>query len=100
MREEIREGLTWLVEHSKPEEGETMGHTLINYLHSQGVVIKVDRELPVNKRTCNMRVIGEPEITKQVQGEIRREMEIWDDTQQDMLNAGYVAVESLIEEDV
>lgn len=43
---DIREGMNWLVLHAKPEEGQDIGGILMKYLHSQGVAIKVDRELP------------------------------------------------------
>ena len=46
---------------------------------SQGVVIKVERGLPYCKRCCSGEYLG-------------------DSTQQDMLNAGYVAVENLIDD--
>ena len=46
-----------------------------------------------------MRVIGEPEITRQIQEEIKHEIGIYADAQQDMLKAGYVAVEPLIKEE-
>ena len=54
------------------------------------VEIDPDAELPPNQRVCNMRVIGEPEVTRQVQDEIRREIKIWDDAQQDMIDDGWV----------
>ena len=100
-REEIREGIEKFVSEAYWYEGEKnmvvdITSRLVNYLHSQGVVIKVDRELPLNKMTCNMKIIGEPEATKQVQDEIRREMAIWEEVQRDILQAGYVAVEPLI----
>uniref|UniRef100_A0A6M3LRP6 Uncharacterized protein n=1 Tax=viral metagenome TaxID=1070528 RepID=A0A6M3LRP6_9ZZZZ len=56
--------------------------TLLDYLRSQGVVIKVDRELPETPR-------GDP-YDDYCNGYIQ--------AQEDMLEAGYVATESLIEE--
>ena len=48
-----------------------------------------DQRLPPNRMACSMRVIGEPTITEQVQTEIRREMEIYSEAQQDMLKQGW-----------
>ena len=53
-------------------------------------IVDRDAELPENKMKCSMRIIGEPEITKQVQEDIEREMSIYEMAQQDMLKAGYV----------
>ena len=54
---------------------------LLSYLHSQGVVIKVERELPQcpSNRDDTVRLI-------------------WEEAQQAMLNAGFTATEPLIEE--
>ncbi len=64
------------------------------YYKEKGYVkLAKDQNLPPNKMVCNMRVIGEPTITEQVQAEIRREIEIWVEAQQDMLKAGWRKVE-------
>ena len=57
---------------------------ILSYLHSQGVVIKVDRELP-QITPAEYPVVPEAIVAQR--------------TQQDMLEAGYVAVEPIIEED-
>ena len=67
-------------------------------LHELGVVIRVDRELPTNKMSCSMRVIGEPAITAKVQEEIQREIGIWEECQQDMLKWHNDSLEPLIAE--
>ncbi len=88
-QEEIREGIDRIIQHWNPcaststdwtplHGGLTVGQDLVNYLHSQGVVIKVDRELP------------EPVGVEILVGAIIHA------TQQDMLKAGYVAVEPLV----
>ncbi len=79
-QEEIREGiLNWLLcstnlSQCKASSG---ADSILRKLHSQGVVIKVDRELP---KVCNKL------------NPIARA-----DEQQDMLKAGYIAVEPLVE---
>jgi len=55
---------------------------LVAYLHSQRLVIQVDRELPNKEAVWDYR--GRPEV--------------YDDVKQSMLEAGYVAVEPLIKE--
>ena len=67
--------------------------TIREIYHSQGVVIKVDRELPKNRMGegggATLDVIISPSVCRS-----------WcDQTQQDMLEAGYTAVEPLIEFD-
>ena len=84
-QEEIREGVY------KQIRSDVVGHSrtsylaegIINYLHSQGVVIKVDRELPDNE----------------VWHKVEREFEAYCAGRNDMLKAGYVAVEPLIKEE-
>ena len=47
-QEEIREGMANIIAKGRKDECITLdiAQRLINYLHSKGVVIKVDRELP------------------------------------------------------
>lgn len=63
--------------------------SILQDLHSQGCVLKVDRELPKNP-------FHELELVDDVY--IHRSRKIHRAAQQYMLNAGYVAVEPLIEE--
>ena len=81
-QEEIREGVKrlveWAVETSKPDRAIK---DIIQYLHSQGVVLKVERKLPKNDWTNE---------------DMKR---AWDIAQKFMLKAGYVAVEPLFEEE-
>ena len=72
-----------------PERGgllENRASQILAYLHSQGVVIKVERELPpryfANRK--KMPWVSDYDVEK--------------NTQEEMLKAGYVAVEPLIEE--
>ena len=82
-QEEIYKGVSeiveWAVEVGKDRRAIK---DIFEYLHSQGVVIKVDRELPIWEL-----------------GSISNEVEyaIYKAAQQDMLKAGYVAVEPLVE---
>lgn len=74
-------------------EGERYGDiadSILYYLHSQGVVIKVEKELPITTGLYGkpLPINGSDDYNK---GQIKG--------QQDMLDAGYVAVESLIEEE-
>jgi len=64
---------------------------LFTYLHSQGVVIKVDRELPKYPYPLVTQVTGGMEVVDTWQ-------KIYDETQQGMLEVGYVAVEPIIKE--
>jgi len=67
---------------------------IISYLHSQGVVIKVDKELP------------DTMLTKTYKGNKRNNIsttytlgdKLAKDYQREMLRAGYLAVEPIIEE--
>lgn len=106
-REEIREGIAFLeYEWAHPFESketlsywwkDTKKHSLqdlvtyyfkakeiLKLLDSQGVVIKVGRELPL------------PSFENSVTGVARFELQL--NTQREMLKVGYVAVESLIKE--
>ena len=73
-----------------PIRGIYLSHAgeFLKYLHSQGVVIEVDRELP---EPIYAGCLDIPENIKEIyiQGKI--------DYQQDMLKAGYVAVEPLVQ---
>ena len=55
---------------------------LLSFLHSHGVVIKVERELPGKEGVIFSYGTGDDGI--------------WDESQEAMINAGYVAVEPLI----
>lgn len=82
-QEEIIEGIRDIVLKAMGAHSVMAAHfpdTIIHYLHFQGVVIKVERELPNWCRTVGM---------------FRKPIPI---TKDDILNAGYVAVEPLIKE--
>jgi len=64
---------------------------LIEYLHSQGVVIKVDRELP----ECS--IVVEEELSPGSKAFRRHSIAQYKLTQEIMTHAGWEAVESLIE---
>ena len=61
---------------------------ILSYLHSQGVVIKVEGELPEEPTWCSLD--GKA---------IRGARSVYKIAQQDILNAGYAPVEPLIEGD-
>lgn len=76
---------------------------VMNKEHSQGVVIKVDRELPddiVERASNEARTVGEKFVEGKISYNeyISRFNEIFDITNNDLLVAGYVAVEPLIGE--
>lgn len=85
-QQEIREGIARAIGGIIFDTGRVMDYCdchlyadmLLSYLHSQGVVLKVERELPVM-----------PTLPTFGDHLIRR-------TQLDMLKAGYVAVEPLV----
>ena len=60
-------------------DAEPFMEEVLTYLHSQGVVIKVDRKLPATHWENEDMIRG------------------WNIAEKEMLNAGYVAVEPLIE---
>ena len=99
-QEEIREGIAfesfwidcgagdridarvyWDADAKAREEWRHRADLLIAHLNSQGVVIKADRELPKLNETYK---------------DFGGNDSIWEEAQQDMLKAGYVAVEPLI----
>lgn len=89
MQEEIREGIQPWVD-NRFGEGNLFNtqvlYDFLVYLHSKGVVIKVDRELPEN-RYKKLTDLGDAPW--------------WigyENGQDDMVEAGYTAVESLIKE--
>ncbi len=98
----IREGLKKLREELRSQclfgNDDYVINTYLNYLHSQGVVIKVDRELPSLQPLRNKlkqwdgKDRGEPAVYEMYE----QELLTTEGAQQDMLEAGYVAVESLI----
>ena len=69
-------------------------NTILSHLHSQGAVLKVDRELPITEKHI------EPIYDEHSNGE--RSSEYWIDVPswayEMMVRAGYVAVEPLIED--
>lgn len=85
-REEIREGIkevlsgwgidNWDIDHSAIDD-------LLNYLHSQGVVIKIDRKLPFVSSDFTLSTHGV--YVKVGEGALSEQ--------------GYVAVESLVKEE-
>ena len=83
-QKEIREGIAGFVSKAYWYEGKknivvSVTGELIAYLHSSGCVLKVERWLPENKHNNLPDIIG------------------YHDAQQDMLKAGYTAVELLLE---
>jgi len=85
-QEEIREGIAIILESAGASKKWTLN--ILEFLRSQGVVIKVDRELP-DKNANNTWYdddLGEA-------GKIGWELGV-----EDMLKAGYVAIEPLIKE--
>ncbi len=88
-KEEIREGILKYIRAvvENETECETQTDAILTKLHSQGVVIKVDRELPdVNQH--NSEVVFPFNL---------EEICVYKQSQVDMLKAGYLAVEPLIE---
>jgi len=104
VREEIREAIRPLATNyvlsyiSNLKQFDEALKTQIDKVDAQIISIKglrieaEDQSLPPNKMVCNIRVIGEPVITEQVQAEIRREIEIYSEAQQDMLADNWVKV--------
>ena len=64
---------------------------LLNYLHSQGVVIKVDRELP--KNTTREVIPGDIEGSQRLR---KVGDSYYEKAQKEMISMGYVTVKSLI----
>ena len=104
-QEEIREGLTLLISECYSQElSACKEHTifqpqkflnlLFQYLHSQGVVIKVEGELPIR----GMRSEYTYDADGEVEGFVYCESTVpsWATTM--MLNAGYTLTELVIEE--
>lgn len=85
-REKIREGIARRLPTPAPDW--VLADILIEYLHSQGVVIKVESELPKQD------IYVSPAFGATVEQESK--MGGYDEAQQNMLKAGYVAVEPLI----
>ena len=107
-QEEIREGIAIIVMSSwcRTEKSEDTAYDIMRYLHSAGVVIKVDRELPQNPYPSSMfpmdvdeggkiqrRLLGD-KLTTSVNGGFGRH--VYNFCQEEMGDAGYVAVEPLI----
>jgi len=73
---------------------DVMTENLLEYLHSQGVAIKMDRELPyATEETVFGRLTWPVELMDPAHGTY---IEVYRLAQQDMGEAGYVAVEPLI----
>ena len=96
-QQEIREGIVSIAKQWFSNNGfayQTMPNDrsfegdLLAYLHSQGVVIKAEKELPENNFICNL-VTGE-----------KYQDAGYRNAQRDMLKAGYVVVEPLIKEGI
>ena len=85
-KEEIREGMAKyiLVCGNKPSvyTPDMCAEDLMEFLHSQGLVIKVEKELPLPKFVNS--IVGVAEFELQLR------------TQRDMLKAGFTATEELI----
>ena len=79
-RQEIREGIASIVMGDNPL-GLVVSDRVLNYLHSQGVVIKVDRELP------NDAIYRPP-----------KQEEAYCEGRDTVIQAGYTAWEPLIKE--
>lgn len=104
-QEEIREGIArrlLMIGTGNPDF--KMAEIILEYLHSQGVVLKVERELPENPAR-SLENPYEPIFSsrdknfgKAVEWESKHCSEGvgYKNAQEDMLKAGYVAVESLI----
>ncbi len=69
--------------------------SIINYLHSQGVVIRVDRELPL----ITPQEVEEHDTKWSSSNFVDSLQEFGKKKQRDMLNDGYVAIEPLIKEE-
>ena len=98
-REKIREGIEKLTEDRfrSPAEGaglnwdrsfnRLLAEDILSYLHSQGIVIKVDRELPIVPQAAIAPMYDKVFLEGINAG------------QYNMLKAGYVAVEPLVTEE-
>ena len=87
-QEEIREGIAKYIRlhyDASTASSEITASVLMKYLDEQGVVIEVNRELPEYVIGINTT----SESSKMLAEEVQR----------DMLEAGYVVVESLVEDD-
>jgi len=102
-QEEIKEGITGIIkayfpfEHAGCEDGctakyleienlEQVRQKILSYLHSQGVVIRVEGELP----KAGIRGLSDKETEEKI--------DVWITACEHMILFGYVAVESLIKE--
>ena len=107
-QEKIREGVASLTRDRFKQPAENAGldwdenfnhylaSDILSYLHSQGVVIKVDRELP-EIGIISGQYVSEIDKSDRYWFE-RPQLAAYRKSQQDMLGAGYAAVEPLIEE--
>ncbi len=101
-QEEIREGLIEICRERTSGAGKVLAGEILDYLHSQGVVIKVDRELPDDVLidfSSNMESAGkkfiDTEITYDAYVELTNKLALEADKK--LTLAGYGAVESLVE---
>ena len=99
IKETILRAIKWAV-----EEGMTDGYLdmyadeFLKYLHSQGCVIKVDRELPTEKGVSLPFKVS-PELSMPVQKQIvETAIKAYERAEQDVVEAGYVATVPLIKE--
>ena len=94
-QEEIREGIASyirLYNGTSTTASEFTSKAILEYLHSQGVVLKVDKELPINPYRFNVH------LDAGIYDGLYREK--YFEAQQGMVNAGFTAVEPLIEAEV
>jgi len=96
-QEEVEAGIfrhvTWGITNNKIAE---TAHKILHYLHSEGMVIKVEKELPKNpiNITTDLGLTEEEANIRQLQNNCFVEV-----IQDQMLQAGWVAVEPLIKEE-
>lgn len=91
-QEEIKGGIKYFI--AKGGDWDTIVGNIFSYLHSRGVVIRVDRDTPFSKYVDGIFNSKKKSQRK----EAWAKNDIYETAQIDMLNAGYVAVESLIKE--
>ncbi len=85
--EQIREGIAVIISDNEQVDGVDVGRAvsgIMAYLHSQGVVMKVDRELP-------------EDWIKGLRGKLNLTDWDYEDLMLYLLRSGYVATEPLIE---
>ena len=98
-QEEIREGMRSRLTYTFDFTTDEITTEILSYLHSQGVVLKVDRELPKLDLLAIDWVcpLNHNPTTPYEKGEVERLKRFAQDV---LIYAGYVAVEPLIKEEV